>query len=306
MRAQLRSLVWKLILIIGIVVFFYDTSDAANSCQPSLNKKRKSIRPSVIYGVDDRLDYFEVTDQQIKRAADSTVALIRASSLDPQGNTTQISTVPYGQGRGLCRTEPYYSQETAAFCSGFLVTPEIVVTAGHCISDSSVCSNTRLVFGFHLNQANVLPRSVPTEFVYQCKDVIHSVSAPAGEDFAVIKLDRPVSQFSPLSYRTSGKVGIGEALHVIGHPAGLPLKVAGGAQVRAVKTEFLQANLDTYGGNSGSAVFNSQTGDVEGILVRGEVDYKFENGCRISNVCPDNEGRGEDVTLFERVLPYIK
>ncbi|WP_420540401.1 S46 family peptidase (plasmid) [Paenibacillus polymyxa] len=33
---------------------------------------------------------------------------------------------------------------------------------------------------------------------------------------------------------------------------------------------FFVANLDTYGGNSGSPVFNSDTHEVEGILVRGE------------------------------------
>jgi len=78
--------------------------------------------------------------------------------------------------------------------------------------------------------------------------VVHSVSKPSGEDFAVVKLDRPVSQFNPLTFRTSGKVSVGDDLHVIGYPSGLPLKVAGGASVRAVQPEYLVANLDTYGG----------------------------------------------------------
>lgn len=76
-----------------------------------------------------------------------------------------------------------------------------------------------------------------------------------GEDFAVIKLDRPVAQVAPLAYRQSRMMGAGgENLTVIGHPSGLPLKVAGDASVRSVLPEFLVANLDTYGGNSGSAV----------------------------------------------------
>ncbi|MEK7233144.1 MAG: S46 family peptidase [Elusimicrobiota bacterium] len=33
---------------------------------------------------------------------------------------------------------------------------------------------------------------------------------------------------------------------------------------------FFVANLDTYGGNSGSAVFNVETNLVEGILLRSE------------------------------------
>lgn len=262
--------------------------------------------PSVIYGADDRLDYFQVTDLQVRHAADSTVALIRATNLTQQGDFTNITSVSYGQGMGLCATEPFYNQETAAFCSGFLVGPDTVVTAGHCITDQASCANTRMVFGFRLNQKDVQPRSVPSENVYACIRLVHSVSVPTGEDFAVVKLDRPVIGFAPLAYRTAGKISVGESLRVIGHPAGLPLKVAGGAQVRAVQDQFLVANLDTYGGNSGSAVFNSVSGEVEGVLVRGEMDFVYQNGCRTSNKCADNACRGEDVTLFERVLPYIK
>ena len=72
-----------------------------------------------------------------------------------------------------------------------------------------------------------------------------------------------------------------------------------------VKDQFLVANLDTYGGNSGSAVFNATDGKIEGVLVRGEMDYVFKNGCRISNVCATDACRGEDVTLIERVLPAL-
>jgi len=114
-----------------------------------------------------------------------------------------------------------------------------------------------------------------------------------------------VTHVRPAAFRTSGKIRVGDGLTVIGYPAGLPLKVAGGAQVRDIQAQHLVANLDTYGGNSGSAVFNSLTGEVEGILVRGELDYTYENNCRVSNRCSDGGCRGEDVTLFERVLPYI-
>ena len=66
-------------------------------------------------------------------------------------------------------------------------------------------------------------------------------------------------------------------------------------------TSFFVCNLDTYGGNSGSPVFNSSTHELEGILVRGETDFIVtENGCRKSNVCPQNDPnfvcRGEDCT----------
>lgn len=284
---------WKLISIVLFSLLLQQV-DAASE-----------VNPNVIYGDDNRVDYYQITDPQVRAASASTVALVRAQQLTQNGNLTNISTTPYGTNRGLCPEEPFFNQEVAPFCSGFLIAPDTVVTAGHCISDQSSCNNTRMIFGFRINQENEQPRAVPTIDVFGCSSVVHSVSKPAGEDFAVVKLDRPVTQVPPLLYRREGKINVGESLRVIGHPAGLPLKVADGAQVRTVKPQFLTTNLDTYGGNSGSAVFNAVTGEVEGVLVRGEADYVIQNGCRVSNLCPNDGCRGEDVTLFERVLPYL-
>jgi V8-like Glu-specific endopeptidase len=270
-----------------------------------LHEVMAAPKARVIYGNDDRLDYYEVQDPLWKASADSTVALIRAADLSDNNGITTIVTVPYGQVYQLCPSERFWSQQSAAICSGFLVRSDLVVTAGHCISSQDDCDKTRMVLGFQITDPNSLPHTVATDQVYSCAKIVHTVSVATGEDFAVVKLDRPVTQVPPLLYRTSGKIGVGESLHVIGYPYGLPAKLAGGATVRAVQSEFLTANLDTFGGNSGSAVFNSVTGEVEGILVRGENDFVFQGNCRVSNRCPDGGCRGEDVTLFERVLPYL-
>jgi V8-like Glu-specific endopeptidase len=263
------------------------------------------VSAKVIYGDDNRRDYFEVPDAAWKERADATVALIRSASLDPAGAVTNIKTVAYGQGMGLCSTEPFYEQETAAFCSGFLVAPDTIVTAGHCVRTQASCESTKFVFGFKLATSGGQPRAVSSDMVFGCSKLIHSVAAAAGEDFAVVKLDRPVAHVRPLSYRMADKPVEGDPLVVIGHPAGLPLKVADGANVRKVNPEFMVANLDTYGGNSGSAVFNGVTGEVEGVLVRGEMDFVYQNGCRISKRCDGAGCRGEDVTLFERVRTHL-
>jgi V8-like Glu-specific endopeptidase len=87
---------------------------------------------------------------------------------------------------------------------------------------------------------------------------------------------------------------------VIGHPTGLPTKVSAGANVRSVNDVYFVANLDTFGGNSGSAVFNAETGEIEGILVRGERDYRYNSarGCYVPNTCVNLGCRGEDSTLI--------
>jgi len=92
----------------------------------------------------------------------------------------------------------------------------------------------------------------------------------------------------------------------------LPVKLSGGAAVRNLMGEvgYFTANLDTYGGNSGSAVFNNVTGEIEGVLVRGETDFVRQGNCRISYVCENNGCRGEDVTkasyVKQKILPFLR
>lgn len=268
-------------------------------------------RSGVVYGEDDRQDLFQVTDQMKYNLSNSTVALIYKENLEALDATqTKIKSRSYAQTYQLCSEEPFYEQGVAAFCSGFLVGPQTIVTAGHCIR-AQTCERTRFVFGYAIKSAGAFPHSVPTQEVYSCQTVVQSeqFSEEPGPDFAVVTLDRPVIGHAPLTLRTSGSILTSESVFVVGHPAGLPTKVAGGAQVRdASPKAYFVANLDTYGGNSGSAVFNETTGQVEGILVRGELDYvtKKDANCQISNVCKDNGCLGEHVTRIESVLPYLK
>lgn len=210
----------------------------------------------------------------------------------------------------MCATERFAKQINPGFCSGFLVGADILVTAGHCITSQDSCDATSLVFGFGLDKEDRDLTSVSTSQVYHCKSIIKREyqASNVGRDYAVIKLDRPVVGRAPLKIRRQGAVQVGDKIAVIGHPIGLPTKITDGAQVRSIKADqpFFQANLDTYGGNSGSAVFSMVTGEVEGILVRGETDFITKNGCLVSNICKDSACRGEDVNkteLFQAVVP---
>ena len=66
---------------------------------------------------------------------------------------------------------------------------------------------------------------------------------------------------------------------------------------------YFKTNADTYGGNSGSAVVDSRTGIVEGILVRGDQDYtqSTTEDCVVSVHRDQNGGRGEDVTRITNI-----
>lgn len=262
----------------------------------------------VIYGSDDRLDIYQVTDSKLLKLADSTVGLFQGYDVDIAGDKAKLTTESYADGYGLCKEEPFYEQVTGAFCSGSLVAPDIIMTAGHCVKTAEACEDIKFVFGFAVKSKGVNPSEVPASDVYSCSELIGREQVGTGADWALIRLDRKVTGHQPLKYDLTDSVKNGDQLVVIGHPAGLPTKVAGGATVRDASPKgYFVANLDTYGGNSGSAVFNARTGVVVGILVRGENDYVYKDGCSVSNVCPPTGCRGEDVTKLNAITsPFSK
>lgn len=265
----------------------------------------ESVHTRVIYGDDNRLDLYEVQNQNVKNLARSTVALVVSSDLSSgPNNSYSIKADTFGKSFNLCTTERFWEQDSAAFCSGFLVAPNIVATAGHCIRDAYACGRTSFVFDYAVTGPKQTgPREVSADKVYSCNRVIKA--QVAGADYSLVELDRPVTDRSPLNIRQSGQLTSSDELMVIGHPSGIPVKVAAGAYLRSQQTGYFTANLDTYGGNSGSAVINTVTGDVEGILVRGETDFVYNGTCKVSNVCENDKCRGEDVTKIEEIRQYL-
>lgn len=263
--------------------------------------------PQVVYGDDDRHEVYEITDPKIYQWAGSSVALIDKKKIKLQNKVASIDTQIFGQEMNLCQDEPYFNQSTAPHCSGFLVGPDTIVTAGHCLPSKEECEKTQIVFGFSVYSSGVMPTSVDAGEVYSCKELLKAQVQFNGADFAVAKLDRPVKNHVPMIVRTTGSPNPADILVVIGHPSGLPTKVTTNGTIRSVGSQFLVANLDTYGGNSGSAVLNAKTGEVEAILVRGENDFSWQDSgrCYRSKRCKENECRGEDATLMSQVLPYI-
>lgn len=260
----------------------------------------------VIYGDDNRSELFAEPNPAVRLIAESTVALMSENQIGPdRGGVRALTGSPYGESFALCKDERFYEQQSAAFCSGFLIAPDLIATAGHCIPDLKACLETSYAFGFALSTTSAQPSSLPSSEVYSCKALLHTQSPSKGADYAIIQLDRPVANHAPLKLNLANAVAVATDVTVLGYPEGLPLKISGGAQVRDISNPaFFVANLDTFGGNSGSAVINANTHEVEGILVRGEKDFVWNqtDGCARSNRCKADECRGEDVTRISEVM----
>lgn len=261
----------------------------------------------VIYGDDDRQDIYQVTNSRDVELAASTVVLINADKLTRSGDKFEIAADTFQREFGLCESEPFKDQFSGGFCSGSQVGEDLIITAGHCVVNASECESTKFVFGYAVTKEGEYPTSTLASEVYGCKEIVARKQEGTGADFALIRTDRAITGHKPLKINRATDLKAGDKVGVIGHPSGLPVKVAFGAsEVRDVsKPGYFVANLDTYGGNSGSAVFNTRTGLIEGILVRGENDFVYQNGCRVSNVCKANECRGEDVTKISALATLI-
>lgn len=279
----------------------------------------------VIYGEDNRINLHENRNPMFKKLADSTVALINKDRLVNEllTGTTRASGRNFGDSYQLCSTERFRTEPTAAFCSGSLIGKNLVLTAGHCVRDAEGCADTNFVFGFGIHSRNHNPTILKTSDVYSCKRIVHTQltneGTMDGADFAIVELDRNVTDHEPLKMAERSitqRLENGTRLVMIGHPAGLPTKIDDGGKVRATRNSpgYFVATTDSYGGNSGSAVFNYLTGEIEGVLVRGEQDFDIvtnttasgtSTSCRQSKVCSEGSCRGEDVTEISQVTKRL-
>lgn len=273
----------------------------------SLQAGMSSIK--VIYGEDDRKDVYAVTDSMQLTLAKSTAGMIDNKELkESDGYQTVIKGKTLAE-RGICEEERFAKQPTAANCSGFLVAPDVLVTAGHCVTSQRSCEQYSWVFDYKVDYETQSEVTVDNTSIYKCKEIIaQELNNTTQMDYAVIRLDRKVEDREPLKLNTSSTVDSGAELVVIGHPTGLPTKISGGAVVSEVNEIYFNSNLDTFGGNSGSAVFNALTGEVEGILVRGITDYVYdrERYCRLANRVENDHGDGESSTLIKHVLKHLE
>jgi hypothetical protein len=276
------------------------------------------LQNEVIYGIDNRLNLEEYSEIDFKWKSVSIAMMVRKNILEESfgGILTKVKVNTLEDEYSVCSNDPNSKNLSVGKCTGFLVGPDLLATAGHCItSDFSCQEDYKWIFEFRDDL--ILESGIKDEVyidsknIFGCKEIVHrEYDYLTKLDYALIRLDRPAFDRPVLKIRTEGKIEDNAELVMIGHPLGGSMKVSSDAKILENKNPvFFKTNLDSFMGNSGSPIFNKKTGLVEGILVRGEGDFQIdeEGNCERFHICPENgEGcDGEDATRITKI-PQLK
>lgn len=256
--------------------------------------------PSIIYGDDGRSDVTHSNHSLVHTYQHSIAAKVKKTRLQKTGERYLLPSKKLKDRRPFCASVRYLEQKSFSTCTGFLVAEDLLLSAGHCMKGTHACENYYWIFDYVEGVDDLGP-----EQVYECAKVealVNRGSHPT--DYSLIRLKRKTVNRTSLPLRRKSLVAYETPLAVLGHPMGLPMKFTEGGRIRAIDKFHFMASVDTFVGNSGSPVFDSERGDVVGVLARGGEDYLFDvaNRCFKENICKENSCRGEDVTHIRSIM----
>ncbi len=163
-------------------------------------------------------------------------------------------------------------------CSVTLIGPDLVITAGHCMSNPiEDARSSSVTFDYQVNCDSTRPAGYNARF-YKVKKVLRQ-RYDSGGDYCLLQLEVPSGGLGipAITMRTDVPAPT-EQVFGIHHPNGAVKKLSiphpGFDTVAASGPNFIKTDLDVSGGSSGSGLFDT-SGRITGVLSNG-------NACNLS------------------------
>lgn len=260
---------------------------------------------ATIYGTDDLVEVDLAQAPGVSELARSVAVQMRNGSLVFNGPLPSRSLI----NSMVCSDERFVAQPVIATCSGFLISPHHLLTAGHCyLGGINPCKEMSWVFDYKIKSESETQFFGSVENVYACKRIVDLKYNGSFLDYAVVELDRPVTDRTPLKISQATNLPVGHPVFSIHSPRGLPMKYAPGFVRENSDRDSLVMAIDVMRGSSGAPIFDAKTNEVVALVAQGDVDYETQDEpfCQRFKKCPENECRGERGTRVLQVLSHAK
>ncbi|MHB0995150.1 MAG: hypothetical protein ACYC2I_02135 [Elusimicrobiales bacterium] len=138
----------------------------------------------------------------LKSAAPDTktsASLWKSAQVTVDGPSAKVAGRAPSAGRDLRPGETLRASNTGAFCSGVLISEDLLLTGSRCVIDKAGCADSRILLGGKAGAAEHPGASViPSGEVFGCAELVALVPDAGGAPgYALLRLDRKAAGRAP-------------------------------------------------------------------------------------------------------------